>query len=61
MFEHHWYVKEVLKCLCKTDLYIRAEKYEFHSKSVKYLEYILFLSDLTMSEQSQDYSKLARV
>ena len=49
MSEHHWYVKEVLKHLCKTGLYAKAEKCEFHSKSVEYLGYILSPSGLTMS------------
>ena len=48
MSKHHQHVKEVLKCLCKTSLYAKAEKYKFHSKLVKYLEYILFSSSLTM-------------
>ena len=47
MSEHHQHVKEVLKCLCKTGLYAKAEKCEFHSKSVEYLGYILSLSGLT--------------
>ena len=50
MSEHHWHVKEVLKCLCKAGLYAKAEKYEFHSKLVEYLEYILSPSGLTMSD-----------
>jgi len=50
MSDYHWYVKEVLKHLCKTGLYAKAEKCEFHSESVKYLEYILSLSGLTMSD-----------
>jgi len=41
-------VKEVLKYLYKAGLYAKAEKYEFHSKSVEYLEYILSPSGLTM-------------
>ena len=49
MFEHHQYVKEVLKCLRKAGLYAKVEKYEFHSKSVEYLGYILSPSGLTMS------------
>jgi len=49
MSKHHQHVKEVLKCLCKTGLYAKAEKCEFHSKSVKYLGYILSPSDLNMS------------
>jgi len=49
MFKHYWHVKKVLKCLYKTNLYAKAKKYEFHSKSVEYLGYILFPSDLTMS------------
>jgi len=50
MSEYYWYVKEVLKCLCKTSLYAKAEKCEFHSESVKYLGYILSPSGLTMSD-----------
>ena len=49
MSKHHWHVKEVLKRLCKTSLYAKAEKCEFHSESVEYLGYILSLSGLTMS------------
>ena len=50
MSEHHWHVKEVLKCLCKTGLYTKAEKYEFYSESVEYLEYIFSSSGLIMSD-----------
>jgi len=50
MSEHHWHIKEVLKHLCKASLYAKVEKYEFHSKSVEYLGYILFSSGLTMSD-----------
>jgi len=49
MSEHHRHVKEVLKCLRKAGLYAKAEKCEFHSKSVEYLGYILSPSGLTMS------------
>jgi len=48
MSEHHQHVKEVLKHLCKAGLYAKAEKYEFHSKLVEYLGYILSPSGLTM-------------
>ena len=48
MSEHHWYVKEVLKHLCKAGLYAKAKKYKFYSELVEYLEYILSLSSLTM-------------
>ena len=50
MSEYHQYIKEVLKHLCKAGLYAKAEKCEFHSESVKYLEYILSPSSLTMSD-----------
>ena len=50
MSEHHWYVKEVLKFLCKASLDAKAEKCEFYSKSVEYLGYILSSSGLTMSD-----------
>ena len=49
MSEHHWHMKEVLKHLCKTGLYAKAEKCEFHSELVEYLGYILSSSSLTMS------------
>ena len=49
MSEHHRHVKEVLKHLCKAGLYAKAEKCEFHSKSIEYLGYILSPSGLTMS------------
>jgi len=50
MSEHHQHVKEVLKHLCKAGLYAKAEKCEFHSELVEYLEYILSPSGLTMSD-----------
>jgi len=50
MSEHHQHVKEVLKHFHKASLYTKAEKCEFHSKSVEYLGYILSLSGLTMSD-----------
>ena len=50
MSKHHQYVKEVLNCFCKAGLYAKAEKCEFHSESVEYLEYILSPSGLTMSD-----------
>jgi len=50
MSEHHQHVKEVLKHLCKTGLYAKAEKCKFHSESVEYLGYILSPSGLTMSD-----------
>jgi len=49
MSKHHRHVKEVLKCLHKAGLYAKAEKCEFHSESVEYLEYILSSFGLTMS------------
>ena len=48
MFEHCWYIKEVLNHLYKAGLYAKAEKYEFHSELVEYLEYILSPSNLIM-------------
>jgi len=50
MSEYHRHVKEVLKYLRKAGLYAKAEKCEFHSKSVEYLRYILSPSGLTMSD-----------
>jgi len=50
MSQHHRYVKKVLKCLRKAGLYAKAEKCEFHSKSVEYLGYILSPFSLTISD-----------
>ena len=50
MSEHHQHVKEVLNHLYKAGLYAKAEKCKFHSKPVKYLEYILSSSGLIMSD-----------
>ena len=49
MSKYYQHVKEVLKHLHKAGLYAKAEKYKFHSKLVEYLKYILFPSDLTIS------------
>ena len=48
MFIYHWHIKEVLKQLYKAGFYIKVEKYEFHSKLVEYLGYILSPFRLTM-------------
>ena len=50
MSKYHQHVKEVLKCLCKADLYAKAEKCKFHSELVEYLGYILSPSGFTMSD-----------
>ena len=50
MSEHHCHIKEVLKHSYNAGLYIKAEKYKFHSESVEYLRYILSSSGLTMSD-----------
>ena len=64
MSEHHWHVKKVLKCLCKTGLYTKVEKCKSHSKSVEYLGYILSSFGLTMSDDKvkiiQDWLELKR-
>jgi len=49
MFQHKDHVKKVLWWLQKTGLYVKAEKCEFHSDFIEYLEYILSLSRLFMS------------
>ena len=65
MSKHHWYIKEVLKCLHKVGLYTKAEKCEFHSELVEYLGYILSFSSLTMSNDKvkiiQDWSEPKKV
>jgi len=50
MSKHYWHIKEVLKCLCKASSYAKAEKYEFHSELVEYLEYILSSFGLIISD-----------
>jgi len=55
MPEHCQHVKKILKCLCKTGLYTKAEKYEFHFESVKYLEYILFTILSIINEENEVY------
>ena len=63
--KHQWHIKKVLKCLHKASLYAKAEKCEFHFKSVEYLEYILSSSGLTMSDNKvkiiQDWSEPKKV
>ena len=49
MSQHKAHIKKVLQHLQKTGLYMNVEKYKFHSDSIKYLEYILSLSRLSMS------------
>ena len=65
MSEHYQHVKEVLKCLCKTSLYAKAEKCKFHSESVEYLGYILSPSSLTMFNDKvkiiQDWLKSKKI
>ena len=65
MSERHRHVKEVLKHLHKAGLYAKAEKCEFHSELVEYLEYILSPSGLTMSNNKikiiQDWSEPKKV
>jgi len=48
--QYRKHVKEVLKKLWKARLYAKAEKCEFHSDSVEYLDYVLSPSGLTMSD-----------
>jgi len=65
MSKYHQHVKEVLKHLCKTGLYAKAEKCKFHSKLVEYLGYILSSSGLTMSNNKikiiQDWPESKKV
>jgi len=50
IMQHQSHVKEVLKRLQKVRLYAKAEKYKFHSDSIKYLGYVLSPAGLTMSD-----------
>ena len=65
MSEYNQHVKEVLKHFYKAGLETKAEKYEFYSKLVKYLGYILSSSGLTMSDDKvkiiQDWTKPKKV
>jgi len=49
MSQHKAHIKKVLEHLQKTGLYMKAEKYKFHSDFIKYLKYILSPSRLSMS------------
>jgi len=49
MSKYHQHIKEVLKHLCKASFYAKAEKCEFYSESVEYLEYILSPLGLILS------------
>jgi len=49
MSKYYQHVKKVLKYLCKIGFYAKVEKFEFYSKLLEYLGYILFSSGLTMS------------
>ena len=49
MSKHHWYIKEVLKCLYKAGFYTKVEKCKFYSELVECLVYILSPFSLTMS------------
>jgi hypothetical protein len=48
---HKNHVREVLRCLCKHQLYAKPEKCEFHSMSMEYLGYLLSPDGLTMSNE----------
>ena len=65
MSKHQQHAKEVFKYLYKAGLYIKAEKYKFHSKSVEYLEYILSPFGFTMFNNKiniiQDWLELKKV
>lgn len=39
--KHKKYIKEVLKRLCKTNLYINIDKYKFNVIKTKYLDLII--------------------
>ena len=65
MSKHHRYVKEVLKYLYKASLYAKADKYEFYSELVEYLEYILSSSSLILLDNKvkiiQDWTESKKV
>ena len=46
--EHTQQIREVLQRLCKNGLYARADRCEFHSDTVEYLDYILLPEGLIM-------------
>ena len=58
MSQHKDHNKEVLHWPRKARLYMKAEKCEFYSNSIKYLGYILFIFRLSMFSDKND-SKLA--
>ena len=50
IMQYQSHVKEILKRLHKSELYMKAEKCEFYSDSIKYPGYVLSSSGLTMSD-----------
>jgi len=59
------HIEEVLYCLQKVILYVKAKKCEFHSKLVEYLRYILFSFKLIIADNKikiiQNWPKLRKV
>ena len=65
MSKYYQHVKKVLKYLCKIGFYAKVETCEFYSKLVEYLEYIIFSSGNTMSNNKvkiiQDQPELKKI
>jgi hypothetical protein len=49
--EHIQHIRLILTALCDTNLYIKAEKTEFHKQEVKFLGYIVSREGLKMDSK----------
>ncbi len=47
--KHRTHVKEVLNKLCKVDLQVNIDKYEFKIQKISFLELLIFINDLQMN------------
>ena len=47
--DHERHVRQILDCLCESDLFIKLKKCAFHVKQVEYLKYIISSQGLSMN------------
>ncbi len=52
--KHRTHVKEVLNKLCKVDLQVNIDKYEFKIQKISFLELLIFINDLQMNSWKVD-------
>ena len=47
--DHEKHVRQVLYCLCESELFVKLEKCTFHARQVKYLRYIISPQGISMN------------